>query len=114
MKLEFSRQIFEKYSNIKFHENPSSGSRVVPRGRTDMTKLIVAFHLTHDTWITRLWSRVSQHEQRAQPECSSLLKTGNLWDLVGAWTGKSLVIFLSYILRILRFVNRAKIHSGSN
>jgi len=35
MKLEFSRQIFEKYSNIKFHENPSSGSRVVQCGRTD-------------------------------------------------------------------------------
>ena len=34
MKLEFSRHIFEKYSNIKFHENPSSG-RVVPCGRTD-------------------------------------------------------------------------------
>jgi hypothetical protein len=34
MKLEFSRQIFQKYSNIKFHLNPSSGSRV-PRGRTD-------------------------------------------------------------------------------
>ena len=30
MKLEFSRQMFEKYSNIKFHENLSSGSRVVP------------------------------------------------------------------------------------
>jgi len=29
MKLEFARQIFEKYSNIKFHENPSSESRVV-------------------------------------------------------------------------------------
>jgi hypothetical protein len=47
MKLEFSRQNFEKYSNIKFHENPSSGSRVVPcrqtDGRTDMTKLIVPF-----------------------------------------------------------------------
>jgi hypothetical protein len=42
MKLVFSRQIFEKYSNIKFHENPSSGSRVVPSGRTDM-KLTVAF-----------------------------------------------------------------------
>jgi hypothetical protein len=26
MKLEFSRQIFEKYSNTKFHENSSSGS----------------------------------------------------------------------------------------
>ena len=35
MKLEFSRQIFEKYSNIDFLENPSSGSRVVPCGQTD-------------------------------------------------------------------------------
>jgi hypothetical protein len=42
-KLEFCRQIFVKSSNIKFHENPSSGSRDVPRGRTDMTKLIVTF-----------------------------------------------------------------------
>jgi hypothetical protein len=32
MKLEFSPQIFEKYSNIKFQENPSSGSQVVPCG----------------------------------------------------------------------------------
>jgi len=53
MKLEFSRQIFKKYSNVKLHENASSGSRVVPCGRTDrqadthththMTKLKVAF-----------------------------------------------------------------------
>jgi hypothetical protein len=47
MKLEFSQQIFEKSSNIKFHENMSSGSRVVPCRRTDgytgMMKLIVAF-----------------------------------------------------------------------
>jgi hypothetical protein len=43
--------MFEKYSNIKFHENPSSGSRVVPSrltdgrtdGQTDMTKLMIAF-----------------------------------------------------------------------
>jgi hypothetical protein len=35
MKLEFSRQIFEKYSNIKFYENPSSGSRAVPCAQTD-------------------------------------------------------------------------------
>jgi len=35
VKLEFSRQVFEKYSSIKFHENPSSGSRVVPCGRAD-------------------------------------------------------------------------------
>ena len=51
MKIEFSRQILEKFSNTKFHENPFSGSRVVPCGptdrrtgvQTDMTKLIVAF-----------------------------------------------------------------------
>jgi len=35
MKLEFSQQYSEKYSNIKFHENTPSGSRVVPYGRTD-------------------------------------------------------------------------------
>jgi len=35
IKLVFSRQIFEKSSNIKFHKNPSSGSRVVPCGQTD-------------------------------------------------------------------------------
>jgi hypothetical protein len=33
----------KRSSNIKFHQNPSSGSRVVPGGQTDMTKLIVAF-----------------------------------------------------------------------
>ena len=43
MKLEFSRPVFKQYINIKFHENPSSGSRVVPCERTDMMKLIIAF-----------------------------------------------------------------------
>jgi hypothetical protein len=35
MKLEFPEQVLEKYANIKFHENPSSGNRVVPYGRRD-------------------------------------------------------------------------------
>ena len=35
MKFELSQRIFEKYSNIKFHDNPFRGSRVVPYGRTD-------------------------------------------------------------------------------
>ena len=43
MELEFSQHIYEKHSNGKFRENPSSVSRVVPCGRTDMTKLIVLF-----------------------------------------------------------------------
>jgi hypothetical protein len=42
MKLEFSGQVLEKYSNIKFHDNPPSGSRV-PFGQTDTMKLMVAF-----------------------------------------------------------------------
>jgi len=35
MKLKFSRQIFTKYSKIKFHENPCSGNRGVPQEQTD-------------------------------------------------------------------------------
>jgi len=35
MKIEFFRQLFEKYSNMKFHENPVSYSRVVPCRQTD-------------------------------------------------------------------------------
>jgi len=37
-KLELTRQIFEKYPNIKFHENSSGGSRVVPCGPSDGEK----------------------------------------------------------------------------
>jgi hypothetical protein len=47
MKFEFSGQSFEESSSTQFLQNPSSGSRVVPCGRTggemDMTKLLVAF-----------------------------------------------------------------------
>jgi hypothetical protein len=45
--LNFYRQSLENYSSTKYHENPSSWSRVVPcwrrDGQTDMTKLIGAF-----------------------------------------------------------------------
>jgi len=34
MKLEFSRQVFEKSSDIIFNENMSSGNRVVSCGHT--------------------------------------------------------------------------------
>jgi len=49
MKLDFFREIFEKLLYIKFHENLSIGSRVVPCGRADgdgrtsISKLLVAF-----------------------------------------------------------------------
>jgi len=41
MKLELYRQIFEKYPNIRCHENPIFGSRLFPCGQTEMTKQTV-------------------------------------------------------------------------
>ena len=38
-----SQQTLGKGLNIRFNQNPSSGSRVVPYGRTDTKKLTVAF-----------------------------------------------------------------------
>ena len=35
IKVEFSQQSFDNYTKIKFDENPSSGSRVVPCGQMD-------------------------------------------------------------------------------
>jgi len=45
IKLEFCRQIFEKYPIIKCNENPFSVDGVVPRGETDrpMAKRLVVF-----------------------------------------------------------------------
>jgi len=34
MRLELSRKILEKYSNMEYHQSPSSASRVIPCGRT--------------------------------------------------------------------------------
>ena len=63
----------EEYSDIKFHENPSSGSPVVPCGQADMTKLIAAFHnfanatenwipTKLDTWIQTLYCPTNAHK----------------------------------------------------
>jgi hypothetical protein len=54
MKIDFSRQIFEKFSNIKFHEHSSLSAELSPvDGQTDgqagLTKLIVAFRNFADT-----------------------------------------------------------------
>ena len=64
-KLEFSRQIFVKYSNIEFHENPSFGCCVVPCGRTDMMKLVVAFR----NFATAPISWLDVHNARSTPDC---------------------------------------------
>ena len=43
MKLEFFRDSVAKSSNIKFYQNPPSGSRVVSCEQIDVTKLIFIF-----------------------------------------------------------------------
>jgi hypothetical protein len=44
MKLDFSRQIFKKKTaNVKFRDNSSSRSRIVPFEQTEMTKPVVDF-----------------------------------------------------------------------
>ena len=60
MQLDFSRQIFEKYWNITFHENTSSGNRAVPYGRIDGQKNIEA----RRSWLslsTVFWMRLRKH-----------------------------------------------------
>jgi len=59
MNLEFSGQIFEKYSNIKFHENLPMGAELfhAEDGRTDMTKLIVAFRKFSNASKKLVWVR---------------------------------------------------------
>jgi len=70
MKLESSRQTYEKCSNIKFHENPSGGNRVFSHaekhtdrltdGWTDrhMTGLIVTFFAILRTRLKRMHARI--------------------------------------------------------
>jgi len=69
IKLEFSPQICDKSSSTEFHENPCSGSRVVPCGGTDMLQLIVSFlnvqnapkmpTTIHTFWPEEILSRLS-------------------------------------------------------
>jgi hypothetical protein len=47
MKLKFSRQIFEKSTNIIFIKNPSSGSRDVPHGQTDMNVTVTSHNFAN-------------------------------------------------------------------
>jgi len=60
LRLEFSRQIFEKYYNAKFHENSSSESRVLPFGQTEIHDETVTFRNFANAYIK---TTHSAHEQ---------------------------------------------------
>jgi hypothetical protein len=57
IKLEFSTQIFEKYSNIKLRENPSSGRWVGPCGQADR-------HNEANSRFSRFYERGKKKTQR--------------------------------------------------
>ena len=59
MKLEFSRLCFEKQFNIKFHENPSTGSRAYPYGNW---KVYVVSH-TQRGWHTSKIFHTDRHDE---------------------------------------------------
>jgi hypothetical protein len=91
LKLNF-RDGFSKtnYSDIKFHENPSFGSRVVPCGRTDgHDELIVAFG-NFSNALKSQW-----HVFRLPPPCkwglrSSAMLRRSFWYLVSNVSGLSI------------------------
>ena len=69
MKLDFSGQIFEKYSNTKFHKNPSIVSQVAPRGRIDGRTYIHTYIHTY-TYIPayiRTYTYTYTHDEALNP-----------------------------------------------
>jgi len=88
MKGEFSQQMFEKCSNVKFHGNHSGGSRVVPHGQRDMTVLRVTLHNFTNT------SKKYNHSQFYE-----LLRCGHFHAKAARW--KFLFVNFEYRLYIL-------------
>jgi hypothetical protein len=64
MKLASFRKIFAKYSNIKFHENPYSGSRVLPRRPTDsQTEIYDKAKSRFSQFCKRAWKCINKSHQ---------------------------------------------------
>ena len=86
MKVGSSWKISEKYSNVKFHKNPFSGTRVVPweqtdrridrDRRTEMMKLTVAFRILR----TRL--KICQDASLCSVEYSFVMTSRHINGLV--------------------------------
>ena len=75
MKLEFSRQIFNKCSDTKFNDNPSSWNR-----QTDMTKLTVAFR--NFTNASKNFHLLAGKTPQCQEICCDVTASGNMEFLV--------------------------------
>ena len=87
IKLNFYRQILEKSSNIKFRQNPFSGSRVVPCGQTRRRKLVVFHNFTCLKTETGIY--VTGHTGHHPWQDSLLVTDGSedsiVWMLATSW-----------------------------
>ena len=61
MKLELSRQIFKKSSNIKFHANPSSGIRHTNEDRQKRLAMIMVAFRTFDIALIKTNTNTQTH-----------------------------------------------------
>ena len=93
--LEFYLPIFEKYSNIIYHEDPSAGSRFIPCGRTDTTKLVVAVR----SFTSASLKRFNLLNPELNPICSLLALLAHHFLHVSRIRVKSLTLrlLMSYI-----------------
>ena len=111
MKLAFSLQIFKKYPNVKFHENPSSWSRVVTCGRTDrriyVTKLTV-IQIEFSLQIFEKYPNVKFHENPSSwSRVVTCGRTGRRIDVT-----KLTVIQIEYSLQIFEKYPNVKFHEN--
>jgi len=93
--LNIIRQIFEKYSYIKLHENTFNDSRVVPCGwmerQTDMTKLVFAL---------RNSANATKNTLRGHNVGSLSMKTGGIHRKQSALRTQRLILKIMQIYHV--------------
>jgi hypothetical protein len=82
MKLEFSPQVFEEFSDTKFHEIPSISNRGVPREwtdrKTDILKLIIAFRNFAKAPKNVIYNKAPRHTERKRDMTVTKLLIANI------------------------------------
>ena len=105
MKLEFSRRIFKKYSNIKLRENPPGESRVLGNRQTDrqtgMMQVLVAFLKFCIRAKNALYSRVTIVKFEAMS--TAIVKAPIHSHIFGIFAAKHKRVILLLLLLLLLF-----------
>lgn len=94
MALEYSRQIPEKCSNIKSYQNLLSGSPFVPRGRTDMTKQIVAYRNFANASKNKQLTTASRLDASYTQDVTNSVRTDFPWEADSRWVSRKHRMFI--------------------